>query len=169
MLKKKQAVINVDCESHCFKYAVLSILHYDDISVNRHRTVKYSQWTDELNFEGCNVDNMKLKDIEKFEKLNKIKIIVHIWQNGLKGVRYNKINSCYDRVVNLLLVYENENWHYCGIPKISRLYYHTLSKCHSHFVCDRCTHSFKSKDKFETYYEGTSQIGLKKKVSLEKF
>ena len=152
-LKKKQAVINVDCESHCFKYAVLSILHYNDVSINRHRALKYDPWANELNFEGCEPNNMKLKDIETFEKLNKIKIIVHIWQNGLKGVRYNKLSSCYDRVVNLLLVYQDENWHYCGVPKLSRLYYHTLSKHHSHLVCDRCTRSFKSKDKFQTHYE----------------
>ena len=30
-LADKKAVINVECQSQCFKYAVLSILHYNDI------------------------------------------------------------------------------------------------------------------------------------------
>ena len=73
-LFNKKAVINVDCESQCFKYAVLSILHYQDIQQNHHRTSNYREWENELNFEGCNVDDMKLTDIETFEKLNKIKL-----------------------------------------------------------------------------------------------
>ena len=154
-LKNKSAVINVDCESHCFKYAVLSILHYQDVKTHRYRTSQYKQWEDELKFEDMNASNMKLKDIEKFEKQNNMKIVVHIWQNGLKGVRYNKRSSTYDRVVNLLLIYSEQSqiWHYCGISNLSRLYYHTLSKKNVHRVCDRCTRSFWAKEKFETHYE----------------
>ena len=44
ILIKKHAVINVDCNSHCFKYAVLSILHYKDVEMNRNRTSKYKNW-----------------------------------------------------------------------------------------------------------------------------
>ena len=99
---------------------------------------------------------MKIKDVETFEKHNKIKIVVHVWEKGLKGARYNSRSTCYERVVNLLLVKQDdsEEWHYCGIPKISRLYTHLgHSKRGEHFVCDRCIRSFWSKDKFETHYE----------------
>ena len=159
VLTKKHAVINVDCKSHCFKYAVLSILHYNDIKTNRQRVSHYKNWENELKFDGCNPQDMKLKDIETFEKLNNIKIVVHVWQNGLKGVRYNKRSSTYDKVVHLLLVYSEQSqiWHYCGVSSLSRLYCHTLSQKHVHHICDRCTRSFWSKEKFETHYEWCSR------------
>jgi ssDNA-binding Zn-finger/Zn-ribbon topoisomerase 1 len=154
-LKNKTAVINVDCESQCFKYAVLSILHYNDINANRNRTYSYRQWENELNFDDCNSDDMKIKDIEKFEKLNNIKIVLHVWEKGLKGVRYNSRSSCYERTVNLLLVKEDdsEEWHYCGIPKISRLYHHLENSSRELYYCDRCIRHFRRKTKFETHYE----------------
>ena len=155
-LLDKKAVINVDCESQCFKYAVLSILHYEDVIHMRHRISSYKEWEDELNFEGCNVNEMKIKDIEKFEKLNQIKVNVHVWEKGLKGVRYNSRSSCYERVVNLLIVNgeEYQRWHYCAIPKISRLYSHLKTSTKSElYYCDRCIRSFWSKEKFITHYE----------------
>ena len=59
--------------------------------------------------------------------MNKIKVNVHIWSRGYQGVRYNRPSSSYDRVVNLLVVYDEKDlqWHYCGIPKLSRLLHHT--------------------------------------------
>ena len=154
-LKSKQAVINVDCQSHCFKYAVLSILHYNDIKVNHHRISKYDMWKDELIFGDCNSNDMKFSDIEKFERLNKIKIVVHLWEKGLKGPRYNKLTSTYDRVINLLLVYQEDsgNWHYCGIPNVSRLYHSLKSSKKAAFRCDRCIRNFYSKDKYDTHYQ----------------
>ena len=70
-LLAKKAIINVDTPTECFKYAVLSILHYHEISGHCCRTKSYELWEDELNFDGIeDTENMKLKDIEKFEKLN---------------------------------------------------------------------------------------------------
>ena len=40
-LAEKKAVINVQCSSQCFKYAVLAILHYDDIHRDHQRVSKY--------------------------------------------------------------------------------------------------------------------------------
>ena len=53
-LKSKTAVINVDTASHCFKYAVLSILHYHDLrsASHRDRVTQYAEWEQELDFEG---------------------------------------------------------------------------------------------------------------------
>ena len=38
-LKNKNAVINVESKTHCFKYAVLSMLHYNDIAHRHHSRV----------------------------------------------------------------------------------------------------------------------------------
>ena len=50
VLRNKQAVINVDSPEACFKYALLSVLHYKDMHQHRQRTSKYETWEDELNF-----------------------------------------------------------------------------------------------------------------------
>ena len=156
-LKDKTAVINVDCDTHCFKYAVLSILHYSEIDkTHSYRKSSYTQWENELKFGDIDPTNMKIKAIETFEKLNEIKVNVHVWEKGLKGVRYNNQSSAYNRVVNVLLVHEDssQRWHYCGIPKIPRLYSHLKSsKVGGVMYCDRCIRAFYSKDKFETHYE----------------
>ena len=165
-LLEKKAVVNVDCETECFKYAVLSMLHYSDIDDHRNRPSKYVQWRDELDFTGLNANVMNFKDIEKFERMNNIKIVVHLWEGGLKGVRYNERASVYDRVVNILLVYNDSNpeWHYCGIPKISRLYQHLEKYNASKFYCDRCPRYFTSQKKLEVHYQSC----LRGKLQMEK-
>ena len=48
-LRPMQAVINVDAEGECFKYALLSILHYDEVDRrHRQRTNAYREWVGEL-------------------------------------------------------------------------------------------------------------------------
>ena len=163
-LAKMRAVVNVNCEEKCFLYAVLSILHYDDIRQNRSRASKYRPWLNELNFKDLDVNNMNIRgDIPKFEKMNNLKINVHVWENGLKGIRYNNPVSTAPRTVNLLLIHgENGRWHYCGITKLSRLYRHLKKSHNMPYTCERCIQSFKSNDTFRTHYEwcrrGKAQI-----------
>ena len=40
-LAEKRAVINVQTNSSCLKYAILSILHYSDVKTNRQRVSSY--------------------------------------------------------------------------------------------------------------------------------
>ena len=54
-LAKRTAVVNVNCERACFKYAVLSVLHYNDFRKQyRQRVSKYAAWENKLNFDGLN-------------------------------------------------------------------------------------------------------------------
>ena len=152
-LLSMQAVINVDCDTACFKYAVLSILHYKDLNYHRNRKVKYDQWREELKFENLDVNNLSFKDIGKFEKLNNIKINIHVWENGLKGIRYNNKNFLAPQTVNLLLITNsNGERHYCGIPKLSRLYRHKLTSHNMYHICERCIRSFSSKKLLEEHF-----------------
>lgn len=87
-----------------------------------------------------NRESMSFKDITKFETLNKIKIVIHLWDKELQGVWNNKAESKYVLVVNILLVYNEANayWHYCGIPKLERLFSHTKSHEVSTHICNLC-------------------------------
>ena len=168
-LKYKTAVINVECERACFKYAVLSVLHYNDVKTHRQRVSKYAAWENELKFDGLDVDEINItRDVPKFEKMNDVKVNVHIWEKGLKGIRYNCRRNTSPRTVNLLLVInENGQKHYCGIPKLSRLYYHS-KKAHTNFTCERCTQSFNAEHTYKTHYEwcsrGKAQIEVMPRV-----
>ena len=158
-LQKTQSVINVDCNEACFKYALLSILHYDDIEMHRYRASKYRKWEGELDFTGVHVNEIHLsKDIPKIEKLNNLKINIHVWDKGLQGVVYNRRSVLAPRTVNLLLVVNEagEN-HYCGIVSLSRLYYHTKKSHNMQHMCDRCCRSFTTNDILEEHYQWCSK------------
>ena len=156
-LKRKQAVINVDTKTDCFKYALLSILHYDDItSQTRQRASKYQQWLGELEFGDVDASDVHIKsDVPKVEKLNNIKINVHVWEHGqLQGCVYNNSKNLSNKVINLLLVVGSQGErHYCGISSLSGLYHHTLPSDHKRFLCDRCIRAFYTQEHHDTHYQ----------------
>lgn len=52
-LSSKHAVVNVHNPGpDCFKYALLSVLHYPDVKKDRQRPAKYSEWLDEHKWQG---------------------------------------------------------------------------------------------------------------------
>ena len=157
-LQKMHAVINVDTDRACFKYAVLSVLHYDDVKKHRQRVTKYARWEDELKFDGLNVDEMGMKDVAKFEKMNDLKVNVHVWEKGLQGIRHNSRKNTSPRTVNLLLIVnENGQRHFCGIPKVTRLYRHTTKTNNLPYTCERCIQSFKEEHTYNTHYQWCSR------------
>ena len=158
-LVKTRAVINVNCDRACFKYAVLSVLHYNDVKKHRQRVSKYAAWENELKFDGLNVDEIDIRrDVPKFEKMNDVKVNIHVWEKGLQGIRHNSRKNTSPRTVNLLLVVgENGQKHYCGIPALSRLYHHTKKSHDMNFICERCTQSFSKEHTYKTHYEWCSR------------
>ena len=153
-LNNMKAVVNVDCEDSCFKYALLSILHYEDVKEHRNRCSNYKRWLDELNFGDINPSAVEIKDVAKIEKLNNIKINIHVWDGELQSCRYNNPKVIADKTVNLLLVVGNDGErHYCGIPSLSRLYRHTKTAHNMQHMCDRCIRSFKTKEVLEQHYQ----------------
>ncbi|MEL7522029.1 MAG: hypothetical protein AAGJ80_10515, partial [Cyanobacteria bacterium J06553_1] len=89
-LRQMRAVVNVDCKDSCFMYALLSILHYKDLSTNRNQAIKYRDWLDELDFGDVDVSDVHIKrDVPKIEQLNNLKINIHVWEKGLQGCVYN--------------------------------------------------------------------------------
>lgn len=165
-LRNMHAVVNVKCESNCFLYAVLSMLHYDDIESHKDRVTKYTSWLNELNCKGIDVNNIDIaRDVPKFERMNDLKINVHVWERGLRGVRYNSRNNTSPKTINLLLVVDKDGHkHYVGVHKLTRLYNHTKKTHNQPFMCERCIQSFKKQETFETHYEwcrrGKPQIEL---------
>ena len=108
---KVETVLTIRCSAGTMRYIIKKdpqqLYHYKNIN-------------DNINWE--NTEDMKLSDIDKFERKNNISITV---------VGVNK-NKCYvplripkiqdeTKHINLLLVNDGDNWHYVYIKNISRL------------------------------------------------
>ena len=169
-LRKTRSVINVklaprDC---CFKYAVLSVLHYRDIQ-QRHKRPKrgtYHRWCNDLVLPDDRL-SIQLSDIPKIEKANNLKINIHVWNRKLIGIRYNNAKVIAPKTVNLLLVVDPNDptrRHYCGITQLSRLYHHKFQEMRrlekpqqSIKFCERCCRPFYSLAALQKHYNFCAQ------------
>ena len=145
LAKKRAAIINVDAVSACFKYALLSILHYNDVANDKRKDPNsYEQLDGDISFEDLDVNNISINDIPKIEKLNNLKINIHVWENGKLTIRYNNRQVVAPKTINLLLVSHQGLRHYCGIISLKRLYYDgdSLRKHRPLLFCERCCREF---------------------------
>ena len=155
-IKRKKAVINVqNNDVQCLKWALLSALY--PANSNPNRVSSYVRNERKLNFDGISFP-VKLKDLEKVEKLNNISINVF-------GLDFNKETRCNTVVgplyftksrktshVNLLYLTNNHNAHYCFIKNISRLVGDQITKHHGVLhICDGCLLYFSSKEKLTSH------------------
>ena len=154
-LKRKNAVVNVQTHESCFKYALLSILHYSDLNCNTRKYPKnYRRWLEELDFGDINASDVSIKDVNKIEKLNNMKINIHVWEKGLQGCVYNDSKNLSPKTINLLLIINGQGErHYCGIPSLSRLYRHTKTMHNYQHMCDRCIRSFYTAQHLEEHFQ----------------
>ena len=173
LAKKRQAIVNVDADSECFKFALLSILHYDDVSEQqRSDPHTYRAWSGELDFGDLNVNEITFADMSKVERLNNLKINIHVWVNNTLTVRYNNRRSIAQKTVNILLVSFGGQRHYCGIRSLSRLYYDGSKSHNVSRFCERCCRKFSSwrntsqevKETLEEHYQYCRQGRLQREV-----
>lgn len=164
-LKRKRAVVNVNNgnANNCFLYAVLSILHYNDITRDRHRSSKYSQWIDELNFGDLSFP-IRARDIPKFEKLNPgLYINLLEWSNDnenhpLRSLRccgYPKqCNDMEPKVINILTFQAKDRPpHYVGVTNLNALL-NGKSQTHRGFKhCERCLQPFQTERLLQKHRE----------------
>lgn len=151
-IRTKKAVVNVkNADSLCFKWALLSALY--PVNKNADRVSSYTINSNKLKFDGIPFP-VKLIDIPKVEKMNNISINVF-------GLEFNKVKKCHSVVgplfltksrkdvhVNLLLISNGTNNHYCHIKNMSRLVSKQMSN-HEHAVhiCDGCLLHFPTKQR----------------------
>ena len=96
---------------------------------------------------------VSLKDIDKFEKSNDLSVSVFVYEKGY--VYPLRISSKQrERVVDLLLISDDEKQRYCLIKSLSRLLASQFSKtkCKRYF-CRRCLNSYTREDKLEHHQE----------------
>ena len=154
-LKTKRAVVNVKTTTHCFEYSILSLKHYHDLTVSqRMYKCHYERWLGELKFGDIDAENVNIRDIPRIEKLNNCKINVHLYEKGLNGCIYNDLKNTAPTTYNILLVVNSQGErHYCGIPKLIRLYSHTTPSNNMQHMCERCCRRFSSHTLLDEHFQ----------------
>ena len=139
--KDSKSIINIkNNDQYCFLWCILAQLY--PVEDHKDRISKYLMYENNLNIQGLEFP-MKVKDIPKFERLNKLNIRGHginvfeLTGNVLTPIY---INENYKQPQIDLLLYKNQ---YCLITKL-----HCLINKDSHMkhVCRRCFTAFYSND-----------------------
>ena len=139
--KNSQSIINIkNNDQYCFSWCILAYLY--PVEDNKNITSSYSNHFDKFNLEELDFP-MKVKDIPKFENLNRLSAggqqccinVIELTGNVLTPIH---INTNDDKPQIDLLLYQN---HYCLITKL-----HCLINKDSHMkhVCRRCLTAFSS-------------------------
>ena len=140
ILALKKAVVNVhNNDNQCFKWAVLSALHPVKDHVNK--LFHYKKFEHELDFTGISFP-VKLDDIVKFEKQNRLAISVYtVKQDGkqLYPILFTKRRDM--DPINLLLIEGDEKSHYIWIKNYNRLL--SYGPKHTKLFCPYCCHGFR--------------------------
>jgi len=151
-LPKKLAIINMKNEDdQCFKWTVTRALNPVDKNAERidktlRKQAERLKWAG-IEFPVC------LQDIGKFEKCKDLSVNVFGYEKGY--VCPLRISSKQrERVVDLLLISDDEKQHYCLIKSLSRLLASQVSKTKwKRYFCMRCLNSYTREDKLEHHQE----------------
>lgn len=171
MLKHKRAIINLkNTYDECFKWSILSALHYDEVyAKNRNKVnqaASYHRWANELNFDRIDFP-VRLNQIEKFMQENQhIAINVYYFDSEKKCICpcFLASKPVERKYIHLLMLTEATNSHsierheaathshYCWIKNLGALVGSQLSKnYHKKYICDRCLTYFNSQEKLEKH------------------
>ena len=164
-LKSKKAVINPqNKDEECFKWAVIAVLHHEDIKHHLERIILIRSYERHYNWKGLKFA-VSIKKIDKFEKKNNPGIAVNVLFSNNKNqniytVRRSERNIKCKKQVNVLMIVDGEKRYYTTIKGISRL----LSKLdgktrRTYHFCMNCLNGFRKASARDKYYEYCSSNG----------
>ena len=141
-LAKKKVIINPkNADRECFKWAVIAASRWEEIGNNPEKISKLKRFEPDFDWSGVGFP-VSFRDIKGFESRNQILI-------NILAVEDRQIYICrkggnYERIVNLMLITENNHKHNVAIKSFSRL----LSKQNSkhkkrQYFCMNCLLGFK--------------------------
>ena len=167
-LYMKKAIINVqnDNDHECFKWAVTSAVFPQKKNAER-LSKRMREDSEKFDWSGIEFP-VSLKQIDKFENNNPYAINVFGYERVVYPLRISKRDK---QVINLLLIANEENNHFCWIKNMSRLLSSDVSKHHGkrHF-CYRCLNSFhsvKSLEKHKEYCQNNEAVKIEMPIRVD--
>ena len=152
-MAKKKAIINPKNENQeCFKWAVIAALRWEEINNNPERISKLKRFEKDFDWSGIGFP-VSFKDISKFEFRNQISINVLAIEG--KQIYICRKGGSHERMINLMIISENNRKHYVAIKSLSRLLSSENTKHKGkEYFCMNCLQGFKeqtSRDKHIDY------------------
>ena len=141
-LARKKAIINPKSEDQeCFKWAVIAAMRWEEINNNPERISKLKRFEKDFDWSGIGFP-VSIKDISKFEFRNQISINLLVIEG--KQIYICREGGNHERIINLMIITENNRKHYVAIKSLSRL---LSSKNTNHkgkeYFCMNCLQGFK--------------------------
>ena len=140
-LAHKKVIINPHNQDlECFKWAVIAATWWEEIDSHPKRITKLKRFETDFDWTGVGFP-VSFRTIKRFESQNKISINVLAVED--RKIYISRKGGDYDRIMNLMLITENNHKHYVAVKSLSRL----LSKQNSkhkeaqHF-CMNCLQGF---------------------------
>ena len=151
LIEAKRAITNPqNRDNECFKWAVLAALHNPEIKCNPERISKLRKSESMYDQSDISFPTL-LKDIVKFEFKNSLTI-------NILGLEGRDIYQCRKgtpghKLVNLLLICDDDKWHYTAVKSLSRLLRSSNSKhkAKQHF-CMNCLQGFNEEKTRDYHY-----------------
>ena len=165
-ISNKKSCINVkNNDDKCFLWSVIAAFHPAPFS--RERVSHYKQY--EYLYDCSSLEfPLAIDDIYKFENLNNISINTILYEgNEEKGdfVPIYASPSIREKHVNLLLITNENTFHYCLIDNMSRLLSSSQSAdTKQKYFCFHCLHGFRRKELLEEHEKYCHQHKLQKTV-----
>ena len=153
-LKDKKSTVNQkNNDNKCFQYAVTLALNIDKINDHPERISKIKPFIEKYNWKDIDFPSTS-KDWKKFEVNNEVALnILHV-PHGTKKIEIaykSKHNLIREKQVILLMISNDENWHYLIVKNLSRLLRGITSNHDGDFYCLNCFHSYGTKNKLDAH------------------
>ena len=153
-LKNKNSTINPkDNDYKCFQYAFTLALNVDRINSHPQRISKIKPFIEQYNWKDIDFPSTS-KDWKKFELNNEIALnILYVPHNTKKiHVAYkSKHNLIREKQVILLMISNDENWHFLVVKNLPGLLKGITSNHNEDFYGLNCFHSYRTKNKLEEH------------------
>ena len=130
-------------DNRCFQYAVTVTLNHEETKKDLPKITKIKPFISKYNSEGINFPP-EIDDWKKLEK-NNVTIALNVLyakKENIYPAYVSKYNSNQEKQVFLLMIPNEEGWHYLAVKKLSASLRGITSKHHGDFYCLNCLHSF---------------------------
>ena len=153
-LKYKKSTINPkNNDDKCFQYAVTLALNLDNIDNHPERVSKIKPFIEKYNWEDIDFPSTS-KDWKRFESNNEVALnILYVPYNTKKiNIAYkSKNNLTREKQVILLMISNDQNWHYLVVKNLPGLLRGITSTHKEDFYCLNCFHSYRTENKLEAH------------------
>ena len=150
-LKNKKAVLNIrNRDNECLRWAIRAALFPAPTSRNPTRMSSYPT-EDGLNFAGIDFPK-PVSQIGRLERQNlNLAINVFGWEGG--NVVVHRISEKVGEIprINLMLIKQGENAHYCLVKRLSALLFDQSKNSNRKHFCKRCLHGYTTAELLERH------------------